>query len=114
MSEGRAGIEVNALDSPLARSARKLEAAARVQKVSSVRLGGLSGRRYSFRLNHGLEFRPGAQMSIYEHDVILLGAPNGTLVIRKMPVAPFDAGDADQLLDEAERVIQSFRFQTQD
>jgi hypothetical protein len=53
-------------------------------------------------------------MSIYEHDVILLGAPNGTLVIRKMPVAPFDAGDADQLLDEAERVIQSFRFQTQD
>jgi hypothetical protein len=109
------GIEVNALDFPLARSVRKLETTAgiRVHDVSSVRLGGHSGRRYSFSSDHGLMFRPGVQLSAAEHDVILLGVGHRTLVIRKMDAAVRAlrlSPDHDQTLREAERVIQSFRF----
>lgn len=58
-----------------------------------------------------LDFRAGTRIGSFEHDVILLGVRHGTLVIRKMPVLPIDAGgDGDQARREAERVIQSFRF----
>jgi hypothetical protein len=97
VSLDRGGIEVNALDSPLARAARRLETAAgiRIHNVSPVRLGGYSGRRYSGPSEHD--------------DVILLGVPHGTLVIRK-----FDAiirrFEDDQERREIERVIQSLTF----
>ena len=111
------GIEVNALDSPLAQSVRRLETAPgiRVHRVSSVRVGGHSGRRYSFSLNHFLTFRSGAQISAEEHDVILLGVGHGTLVIRNMEAAVRALRlrpDYDQERREAERVIQSFQFRS--
>jgi hypothetical protein len=101
------GIAVNALDSPLAPAARRLETAAgiRVHNVSPVRIGGYPGRRYSLRLNEpvlheglGVVLQPG------EPDVILLGVrDNRTLVIQRR----FDE-DAER--PEIERVITSFAF----
>ena len=113
----RGGIEVNALDSPLARTARRLEAlpGIHIDDVSPVRLGRHSGRRYSFHLNHFLTFGGCCGLGRSENDVILLGVGHRTIVIRKM-ADPWDvdAADADQTLSEAERVIQSFRFQPND
>ena len=111
------GIEINALDSPLAQSVRRLESAPgiRVYDVSPVRLGDHSGRRYSFSLNHFLIFRPGVQIGPAEHDVILLGVGHGTLVIRNMEAvvrALRLSPDYDQERREAEGVIESFRFRS--
>jgi len=100
------GIAVNALASPLAPAARRLETAAgiRVHNVSPVRIGGYPGRRYSLRLNEpvlheglGVVLQPG------EPDVILLGVRDRTLVIQRR----FDE-DAER--PEIERVITSFAF----
>jgi hypothetical protein len=101
------GIAVNALDSPLAPAARRLETAAgiRVHNVSPVRIGGYPGRRYSLRLNEpvsheglGVVLQPG------EPDVILLGVrDNRTLVIQR-------SFDEDAERPEIERVITSFAF----
>ena len=101
------GIEVNALDSPLARTARKLVTLPGIlmHDVSPVRLGRHSGRRYSFYLNHSLlTFGRCCVFGRREHDVILLGVGHRTLVIEKMPA--WGGPDADR---EAEQVIQSFR-----
>ena len=109
VSVERGGIEVDALDSPLAQSVGKLESApgVRVYDVSQVRLGSHSGRRYTFSTKrlHPLWFRPGVGIAGH-HDVILLGVGHGTLVIRKMDP------DTDRESSEAERVIQSFRFRS--
>ena len=107
------GIEVNALDSPLARSVRTLETAAgiRIQHVSSVRLGGHSGRRYRFSLNHLLPLGQGFNIGPQEHDVIFLGVGQRTIVIRKMVLGAIVAS-YPQALREAERVIQSFQFRS--
>lgn len=103
------GIEVHALDSPLARTARRLETlpGIDIHDVSPVRLGRQSGRRYSFYLNHYRTFFGRCcGFTRREHDVIFLGAGHRTLVIERIAWWPRDAND-DQ---EAERVIQSFRF----
>jgi hypothetical protein len=107
----RGGIEIETLDSPLARSVRRLESAAgiRVHHVSAVRIGGHFGRRYSLSSSHPFELRPGNNIGTGERDVILLGVGQRTLVIKKGGAAPIDAPD-DQTLRQAERVIQSFRF----
>lgn len=101
------GIEVNTLDSPLARTARKLETLPGIlmHDVSPVRLGRHSGRRYSFYLNHSLlTFGRCCVFGRREHDVILLGVGHRTIVIEKMP----DYGNHDDGR-EIEQVIQSFR-----
>jgi hypothetical protein len=97
-------IEVNALDFPLAQTVRRLETAPgfRVHNVSPIRLGGHSGRRYSFSLNHLLPLGQGFNLGPQEHDVILLGVRHRTIVIRKL--------DTDHEPGVTERVIQSFRF----
>jgi len=109
VSVGRGGIEVDTLNLPLARSVRRLESAPgiRVHNVSTVRLGGLSGRRYSFSLkrNHYVMFPNGIGFGWPEDDVILLGMGGQTILIRKNEMAP-----SDQARREAERVIQSFQF----
>ena len=107
VDESRGGIEIETLDSPLAQSALRLETAAgiRVHHVSSVRIGGHSGRRYWFTLSQLLELRPGNNITAGQRDVILLGVGQRTLVIKKAAPEP-----GDQTLQEAERVIQSFRF----
>jgi hypothetical protein len=116
------GIEVDTLDSPLARTARRLETlpGIRIHDVSPIRLGSHSGRRYSFYLNHLLPLGQGINIGPQGHDVILLGVGHRTLVIKKMPTAVVEA-NADQSRREAlatlyatpaeaERVIRSFRF----
>ncbi|MFL5914418.1 MAG: hypothetical protein ACJ752_02095 [Gaiellaceae bacterium] len=109
------GIEVETLDSPLAQSARRLESlpGIRVHHVSSIRIGGHPGRRYSLSSNHLVELHPGDNLGTGENDVILLGVGHGTLVIKNMDaVVPEAFPDHDQERREAERVIQSFQFRS--
>jgi hypothetical protein len=110
VSVERGGIEVNTVDLPLARTARRLETVPgiRIHDVSPIRFGRHSGRRYSFYLNHYLTFGRWFGMNAGEHDINLLGVGHRTLVIRRY--ATVGMAHADQARNEAERVIQSFRF----
>jgi len=108
----RGGIELQTLDSPLAQSVRRLETAAgiRVHHVSSIRIGGHPGRRYSLSSNHLFELSRGNNLA-GEEDVILLGVRHGTLVIKNIDaVVPKLIPDHDQERREAELLIQSFRL----
>jgi hypothetical protein len=115
VSLGGGGIEVEILDSPLAQSARRLETGEgiRVHHVSSIRIGGHPGRRYSFRSNHLFELHRGDNIGTGEQDVILLGVGHRTLVIKNLhPGIPRAIPGHDQERREAERVIQSFQFRS--
>jgi hypothetical protein len=101
------GIIVDARSRSLASAARSLETAdgIEIRHVSSVRIGGYSGRRYSLRLNEPVSLHEGLGVGLQpgEPDVILLGVRGRTLVIRRR-------FDEDQERLEIERVITSFRF----
>lgn len=119
------GIEVQALDSPLAGTARRLETlpGIRIHDVSPIRLGRDSGRRYRFYLSHLQPLGPGDNVGRGKHEeVILLGVGRRTIVIKKEPnlLAPaylrrafrfFNAAKSPYATAaEVERVIQSLRF----
>lgn len=109
------GIEIETLDSPLAQSARRLESlpGIRLHDVSSIRIGGHPGRRYSLSSNHLAELHRGDNIGPGENDVILLGVGHGTLVIKNIDAAvPKAMRDHDQERREAELVIHSLRFQS--
>jgi hypothetical protein len=103
------GISVGVLDFSVARAARRLEKVPglRVHDVSPVRIGGYAGRKYGLVLDAAAPLsdvlgvagvlRPG------EADVILLGLPDVTLLIRR-------GFDSDQERPEIERVLASFTF----
>jgi hypothetical protein len=104
------GISVGVLDFSVARAARRLEKVPglRVHDVSPVRIGGYAGRKYVLVLNKAVSLFdvfevPGAALQAGELDVILLGLPDVTLLIRR-------GFDSDQERAEIERVLTSFTF----
>jgi hypothetical protein len=103
------GISVGVLDFSVARAARRLERVSglRVHDVSQVRIGGYAGRKYGLVLDAAAPLSDvlgvaGALRS-GEADVILLGLPDVTLLIRR-------GFDSDQERPEIERVLKSFTF----
>lgn len=107
---GWGGIEVDALNSPFPRVARRLETlpGKLMHDVSPIRLGRHSGRRYTFYLNHPVHFDRWFRMTRAEYDITLLGVGHRTLVIWKNLNYP--NAYEDQWRSEAEQVIESFRF----
>jgi hypothetical protein len=103
------GISVGVLDFSVARAARTLEKVPglRVHDVSPVRIGGYAGRKYGLVLDTAVALYDvlgvAGALQPGELDVILLGLPDVTLLIRR-------GFDSDQERAEIERVLMSFTF----
>jgi hypothetical protein len=103
------GISVGVLDFSVARAARRLEKVPglRVHDVSPVRIGGYAGRKYGLVLDTAVSLSDvlgvAGALQAGELEVILLGLPDVTLLIRR-------GFDSDQERAEIERVLRSFSF----